>query len=36
MDSDVKDIFEVERESSGGTPQLSKEDIMGATVKVIK
>ena len=34
MDSDVKDIFELERESAGGTPQLSKEAIMG-TLKVI-
>ena len=31
MDSDVKDIFEVEREpASSGTPQLSKEAIMGS------
>ena len=31
----MKDIFEVERESSGATPQLSKEVIMGSAVKVL-
>ena len=36
MDGDVKDIFEVDREASGTTPQLSKDVIMGATVKVTR
>lgn len=35
MDGNVKDIFEVDREASGAAPQLSKDIIMGATVKVI-
>lgn len=36
MDGDVKDIFEVDREASGAAPQLSKDAIMGATVKVTR
>ena len=35
MDGNVKDIFEVDREASGAAPQLSKDIITGAAVKVI-
>lgn len=35
MDGNVKDIFEVDREASGAAPQLSRDIIMGAAVKVI-